>query len=422
MFAGGNGAAMTTIAYIANAFPSPVERYVIDEICELRRRGVQVICFSANRTSRRGLNEIECQFHDETRVIRPVPPLRMMKALSRIVSAWRTVRPMLKHGRKESVNARQCIRTAAHTVLGAALADELAPLHVDHVHAHHGYYGSWMALTAARLLGIGFSFTLHGSDLLLDENLLGTKLHFCRFCVTISNYNRDYLLQKFPQARRSRILVQRLGVDPPIRLAAHSGKAEQRTPLLLAVGRLKPIKNHEFLLQVCAALRNEGRRFQCWIAGDGPEYSKLNRLIRTLDLQRRVCLLGHVGQPRLSAMYARADIVVLTSHSEGIPLVLMEAMAHGRLVLAPAITGIPELIQHGKNGFLYQPGSMVDFVDSVRWILERRASLDEVRRAAIETISSRYDRAQNVRNFADHFLERLAKPSDEHENSLLQQV
>ena len=422
MCTGGNGAGMTTIAYIANSFPSPIERYVIDEICELRRRGASVICCSGQRVSRRGLNEIECQFHDETRYIRPIPPVQLINALSRIASGGQILRPILESGLKESVNARQCIRTFAHTLLGAALANHLAQLNVDHIHAHHGYYASWMALIAASLLDISFSFTLHGSDLLLDENLLRTKLHFCRFCITVSNYNRDYTLHKFPQVRGSKIFVQRLGVVPAGHTAADSGKLKQRTPLLLAVGRLKPVKNYEFLIQACAALRDEGLRFQCWIAGDGPESSNLNRMVHALDLQRRICLLGHVAQPRLSAVYSRADIFVLTSHSEGIPLVLMEAMAHGRLVLAPAITGIPELIQHGKNGFLYQPGSMVDFVDSVRWILERRASLDEVRRAAMETISSRYDRAQNVRNFADHFLERLAKPSDEHENSLLQQV
>ncbi len=421
MRTGGNGAGMTTIAYIANAFPSGVEGYVVDEICELRRRGARVICCSGQRVSGRGLSEIECQFHDETRYIRPMSPVKTMGALSRIISRRQILWPIVESGLKESVNARQGIRTFAHTLLGGALAHELAPLNVDHIHAHHGYYASWMALIAASLLGISFSFTLHGSDLMVDDNLLRTKLHFCRFCITVSNYNRDYILQKFPQVRGSRIFVQRLGVAPAGHLAANS-ELEQRTPLLLAVGRLKPVKNHEFLIQACAALRDEGRRFQCWIAGDGPEHANLNRMVRALDLQRRVCLLGHVTQPRLSAIYCRADIFVLTSHSEGIPLVLMEAMAHGRLVLAPAITGIPELIQHGKNGFLYQPGSMVDFVDSVRWILERRACLDEVRRAAVETISTRYDREQNVRDFADHFLARLAKPSDEYENSLLQQV
>lgn len=279
-----------------------------------------------------------------------------------------------------------------------------------------------MALIASRLLGISFSFTLHGSDLLLHENLLGTKLRFCRFCVTVSNYNRDYILRKFPQVDPAKVLVQRLGVDPASRTSTNFGQPEQRTPILLSVGRLRQVKNHEFLIQACAALRNEGHAFQCWIVGDGPEYRNLDRMVRALQLQQHVCLLGHVSPARLSAIYPRADLVVLTSRSEGIPLVLMEAMARGRLVLAPAITGIPELIQHGNNGFLYQSGSLLDFVASVQRILDRRSSLEDVRRAAVETISMHYDRQRNVRSFADHFLARLAERNDEHENPLLQQV
>lgn len=413
---------MTTVAYIANAFPSPVERYVIDEICELRRRGVRVICFSGEHTSRRGLGEVESRFHDETRCIRPVPLLKMKRALSRLAWGRATIGPILRAGLAEGVNANQRVRMLAHTLLGAALAEELTSAHIDHIHAHHGYYASWMAMIAAGLLGIGFSFTLHGSDLLLDANLLGTKLRFCRFCITVSNYNRDYILRTFPNVHPSKILVQRLGVRPAPQRLTHSARPDHRTPLLLAVGRLKPVKNHEFLIEACAALRSQGCRFQCWIAGDGPDYSKLRHKIRGLGLQEQVCLLGHVVQPRLSAMYSKADVVVLTSRSEGIPVVLMEAMAHGRLVLAPAITGIPELIEHAKNGFLYQAGSISDFVDSLGWIFDRSSSLDEIRRAARHTISTHYDREQNVRSFADHFLARLAAPRDEHEDSLLQQV
>lgn len=413
---------MTTVAYIANSFPSPIESYVMDEIRELRHRGVRVICCSAKRTSRRNLNDAECQFHDETRFIRPVPALKLAKALSRVVSELPTLQPILQAGLNESVNTKQRLRIVAHSVMGAALADELAPLKADHIHAHHGYYASWMAMIAASLLGISFSFTLHGSDLLLDKNLLGTKLRFCRLCFTVSNYNRDYILRNFPQISPSKVLVQRLGVQPPLQSSPHFDRPEQPTPLLLAVGRLKQVKNHEFLVEACSALRNQGRRFQCWIAGDGPEYSNLSRKIRALGLQQHVCLLGHVAQSRLSAIYSRADLVVLTSRSEGLPVVLMEAMAQGRLVLAPAITGIPELVDHGKNGFLYQQQSIADFVESVGWILDCRSNLDEVRRAAARTIATQYDREQNIRCFADQFLARLVAPRHEHENSLLQQV
>jgi len=411
---------MTTVAYIANSFPSPVEPYVMDEISELRRRGVQVICCSAERVSPDRLSDEERSFHQETRYLRPVLP--SLGKLGRVLaSKGEELTPVLQAAREESATRKKRLRTFAHTLLGAALAHELRSADVDHIHAHHGYYASWMALIASRLLGVGFSFTLHGSDLLLHENLLGTKLRFCRFCMTVSDYNRDYILQKFPRTSAAKVLVQRLGVD--VDESAWSERPQpEHIPLLLSVGRLNGVKNHEFLIQACAALRNEGRAFRCSIAGDGPQRRYLAGLIRALELQGYIRLLGHVPRTTLFEIYPRADLVVLTSRSEGIPLALMEAMARGTLVLAPAITGIPELVRHKENGFLYQPGSILDFLESVRWILDRRSSLEHVRRAAVETISAQYNRQHNVAGFADRFLARLGGGKDRHEDSLLQQV
>jgi glycosyltransferase involved in cell wall biosynthesis len=100
----------------------------------------------------------------------------------------------------------------------------------------------------------------------------------------------------------------------------------------------------------------------------------------------------------------------------------MEAMAHERLVLAPAITGIPELVEHGRTGFLYEAGSLPDFLSAVRWILGHKDSLAGIRRSAAATIATNYNRQQNVRRFADHFLACIANPDNDYENSLLQQV
>ena len=97
-------------------------------------------------------------------------------------------------------------------------------------------------------------------------------------------------------------------------------------------------------------------------------------------------------------------------------------MAHEKLVLAPAITGIPELVEHGRTGFLYQSGSLPDFVNTVQWILDRKASLTAVERAAAESIALNYDRQRNLRQFAEQFLARIAQPEHLYASSLLQQV
>lgn len=414
---------MTTVAYIANKFPSSIEPYVMDEISELRRRGVRVICCSGKRVAQSELGETEREFWNDTRFFQPLSDAELVQAVRRLASDRQVLLQLLKPVIRElPASPGRRVRSFGHTLLGAALAEELAPLGVEHIHAHHGYFASWMALVAARLLGIGFSFTLHGSDLLVRADLLAAKLRACRFCVTVSDFNREHILRNYPATPPSKVLVQRLGVDRVPRPDPPTVAAKQRRFCLLSVGRLHPVKNYRFLIQGCAALRDEGLDFLCWIAGEGPERPALERLIDALRLRDRVLLLGHVSRTDLPGYYRYADLVVLTSRSEGLPVVLMEAMAHERLVLAPAITGIPELIEHRRTGFLYKAGDLTDFVGNVQWILDHKASLAGVERAAAESIAVSYDRRRNLRQFADQFLARIAQPEPAHASSLLQQV
>jgi colanic acid/amylovoran biosynthesis glycosyltransferase len=416
---------MTTVAYIANEFPSPVEPYVMDEITELRRSGVNVICCSGKRVSPKDLTLAERAFWKETRYFQPLSDSELIRALRRLgsgrASLWQLLRPLLL---ERGASPGRRIRTLGHTVMGAALAEELEPLNVSHIHAHHGYFASWMALTAARLLGVGFSFTLHGSDLLLRADLLAAKLRACRFCVTISEFNRQFILQNYPSTPSEKIIVQRLGVDRVLSwpIPPSGFEADHRRFCLLSVGRLHPAKNHRFLIQACATLRDQGLDFLCWIVGDGPERSNLENQIAGLGLQGRVYLIGQVPRAELPGYYRYADLVVMTSQSEGIPVVLMEAMAHEKLVLAPAITGIPELVEHQRTGFLYQAGSLPDFVSAVGWIHNHRASLTGIQRAAAASIATNYNRQRNLHAFKEQFLARISQPEVDYAHPVLQQV
>jgi len=416
---------MSTIAYIANEFPSPVEPYVMDEIAELRRRGVEVICCSGKRVSPNALSLAERAYWKETHFLQPLSDDALMRAVRRIAfdrrDRWQLLRPLL-YDRSASPSLR--IRALFHTLMGAALAAELAPLNAEHIHAHHGYFASWMALVAARLLGIGFSFTLHGSDLLRRADLLSAKLQACRFCVTVSEFNRRYILENYPSTLPEKIIVQRLGVERVLPWPTNSPlPATGRRPFcLLAVGRLHAVKDYRFLIDACSTLRGEGLDFLCWIIGEGPKRRALERQIVKLELQDRVHLVGHVPRTELSGYYQHADLVVMTSKSEGIPVVLMEAMSHRKLVLAPNITGIPELIEQERTGFLYKPGSLPSFINAVSWIYANQAFLTSVRLAAAAKVADSYNRQRNLRAFADEFLARISNSDGDHAHFVLQQV
>jgi colanic acid/amylovoran biosynthesis glycosyltransferase len=427
-----------TVAYLANQFPAAVEPYVGEEIEELRRRVVQVIAGSVRRPDVEP-NGSRGSLEPEILCLQPVRVLTVLRALGLIVGRRRKISDLVARvflRGKESPRRR--VKALLHTWLGAYYAVLLEGRGVRHVHVHHGYFGSWIGMVAARLLGVSFSMTLHGSDLLLNGAYLDTKLKNSKFCMTVSEYNRRYILEHFPAIEASKIMVSRLGVDVPERAeACRVARGTRRTFTLLAVGRLHAVKDHAFLVRACARLRDGGLDFECVIAGEGPERQRLEFLIRKYRLQDQITLHGHVPRPQMDALYRRADVVALTSRSEGIPLVLMEAMTRGRIVLAPAITGIPEIVIPGKTGFLYAPGALQDFVAKILFLEklmcreDRNAvsQLDWIRHAAQVQVLHNFSRTKNLSHFGDRFLQLIAIPelviqdwSPPHEDLVLQQI
>ncbi|HUA14237.1 MAG TPA: glycosyltransferase family 4 protein [Verrucomicrobiae bacterium] len=421
---------MLTVAYLANQFPSPVEPYVADEIEELERRGVRVIAGSMRRAADAGAAEI---------VLLPLSPRVLPRAVWLCFREWMLISPLIARvlfrGRESPL---QRAKALLHTLLGACYAVRLEKMGVDHIHAHHGYFGSWVAMVAARFLGTGFSMTLHGSDLLLRASYLDVKLANCAFCLTVSEYNRRYIAEHYPDVQQQKVFVSRLGVETAEPEAIPRDRNIAKFAML-AVGRLHRVKDHAFLIRACAQLRASGLNFECPIAGEGPERRRLEFLIRRYSLENQVILLGHVPREQMDSLYRRSDLVVLTSRSEGIPLVLMEAMLRGKVVLAPAITGIPELIVPGRTGFLYECGSQADFVARVLYlhsllcketdrlkdssVLWASRTIDWVRHAAQVQVRHGFDRKKNLESFADLFINAVRPArSNLDEDPLLQQV
>ncbi|MGH9540238.1 MAG: glycosyltransferase family 4 protein [Terriglobales bacterium] len=429
---------MPVIAYLANQFPSPVEPYVFEEIAELRRRGIEVIPCSARRLEAPGVDRTgpglprpdnTLKFWaPETLYLQPLRLASLIAAVWLCIHRFSSLADLLSRALLQGNEppARR-IRSLFHTLMGAAYALRLKAAGVEHIHVHHGYFSSWIAMVAARLLEVPFSMTLHGSDLLLHSVYLDLKLKNCAFCVTVSEFNRRFVLEHYAEINPDKIIVRRIGVDASAEVVSSpssSTESETGRLLMLAVGRLHPVKDHAFLLRACHEMKTAGTDFLCLIAGEGPERPWLEHLIRNLQLEDQVKLLGHLSRQQLDAWYVMCDLVVLTSRSEGIPLVLMEAMAHGKTVLAPAITGIPELVQDGKTGFLYHPGSLEEFISKIQMIASSPLSLPGLRRAARRHVLEHFNREKNLAALADLFVSRITSNPRHHlhENPVLQQI
>jgi colanic acid/amylovoran biosynthesis glycosyltransferase len=410
------------VAYITNRFPAAVEWYVIDEINELRKRGVEVVTCSAKKVNGTSLPPDLQKFARETISLTPLRPSVLWRALRMFAGQSRLIREFIG---KEVIRSNDSwgkrIKALAHTLLGVCLATTLRDRKIEHIHVHHGYFAAWVAMVAARLLGITYSMTLHGSDLLLHASHMETKLSECKFCMTVSEFNRRHILAHYPAVDPKKILLQRMGVEVPI---ARNKKQSVATPLLLSVGRLHSVKDHAFLLRACYFLRECGMPFRCVIVGDGPERRKLHFLAKELGIADIVSFTGHIPHHEITRYYDDADLVVLTSRSEGIPLVLMEAMARERIVLAPAITGISELVIDGRTGFLYKRGSLEDFVWRAGQICASLHTLDFVRRNAREHVREHFNQETNLQQFAERFLGQIAPDLGSYvdENPVLQQI
>lgn len=408
------------IAYLCNSFPEPSEPYIGEEIEELRHYGVAVTACSVRRPS--------CP-ESNTAYLFPLQFSKCLAASWLLLRRFPRIRDLVARVLRGPEPVSRRVRTLAHTWLGAYYAAGLQNCRPDHIHVHHGYFASWIGMVAARLLGLGFSATLHGSDLLVRADYLDVKLQACKFCFTISEFNRGYILDRFPTVPANKTVAQRLGVDPAL-------WKPQPTPVgdgsfhIMSVGRLHAIKNHAFLILACRELKSAGIKVRCTIAGDGPEKRALEQLIAGLRLRAEVTLAGYIPRSDLPSLYASADVVVLTSHSEGIPLTLMEAMAMEKVVVAPAITGIPELVVHGKTGFVYQSGSMDDLLTHLRTVLHGGEPLEQIRRAARQQVIRNFNSRTNLARFAKTFLSRIDQSGGEsggvqeqaHENPVLQQI
>jgi hypothetical protein len=250
---------MLTVAYLANQFPVAVEPYVVEEIRELRRRGVRVISGSVRKSIRAQDLPADFSRGPDNVCLEPLHVMVLLHAAVLMAKRWKLISRLVKRALLQGrENLRARLMALLHTWLGAYYAILLQDLDVDHIHVHHGYFGSWIGMTAARLLGVSFSMTLHGSDLLLHPAYLDEKLRNCRFCITISEYNRRLILQHFAELNPESVILSKLGVDiAAARIESDPFNSTRRKFTLFTAGRLHAVKNQFFSgLRLCPAARS----------------------------------------------------------------------------------------------------------------------------------------------------------------------
>lgn len=255
------------------------------------------------------------------------------------------------------------------------MAHDLAAANVDHVHCHFASHPALAGFLVQRLTGIPFSFTAHGSDLHVDRHMLPQKVDEAAFVIAVSEDNRRVILDECRgvEGADDKVHVVHCGVDTTVFAPAAESAAEDPDPdrplRLLCVGTIHEVKGQHHLLEAARRLVSRGVAIETTFIGDGPGEAELRAA--AADLGDAVVFRGRQARPAVTAALADTDVLVAPSvptaggKREGIPVVLMEAMASGVPVVTSRLSGIPELVEHEASGLLVEPGDVDGVVEAI---------------------------------------------------------
>lgn len=394
------------IAYLFSTFPHLSTTFLQREVRGLQKAGLSPL-LAANRPPPAGMfHPGDADFAVETIYLNPIRLPAYIKANVRrlLRDPMRYARAVMLALKATDAFPRQRFRNLARLAGAAFLAEYLEARHVEHVHAHFAFGAAGVAFLLEALCGIPYSVSIHGSDVLLPQPLTLEKLRRARFIVSNCRYHIAYLRKRFPVLRDKRFYVVPLGISckaspwdtvippgplPPLRI--------------LNVARLDPVKGHATLINACGRLRNAGVPFVCRLVGDGPEKAAIAQMINQQGLADYIEMTGPLYEQAVARQFDWCHVMVLASESEGTPMTVIEAMAKGRPVVAPEITGLPEMVLQGETGLLYPKGNPQALAENLARLFRAPERLKEMGAAGRRRALDMYDAEQNARQLAAIF-------------------
>jgi glycosyltransferase involved in cell wall biosynthesis len=413
------------IGYLLRSYPRLSQTFVLNEILALEQVGVPIQIFALTnpheKIVQRQVNQIQAPVHylDESMQTRNLGhrfkehfdvARRYLKGYLRSLFYVAT-HPKIDQGYHVS-NRWECFLLAVHQVYMLLATEHQTGKKTDHLHAHFAHDPTLIAYIVYRITGIPFSFTAHARDLYqVNEKVLTDRIHHASAVITCCGANLEYLNQIAP-LQQSKFLLIYHGVnlkDFQQRSASVTNRLPE-CPTILSVGRLVEKKGFQDLLQALLTVKEKGERFQCVIYGDGPLRPQLTSWIEEHDLAGEVKLMGDSSQQELISTYQSADIFILTpvqtedGDRDGIPNVLVEAMAVGLPVITTAVAGIPELVDHNQNGLLYQSRDVDGISSGIIELLRDPDKRSRLGSAGSKKVKEQFDVAHAARRLKTLFI------------------
>lgn len=298
------------------------------------------------------------------------------------------------------------MKTLLHFGQGVYTAYLLRSRHFDELHAHFIDRAATIALVASRLLGIPYSLSIHaGADVFVHPVLVREKLSAARKVVTCTKYNKNYLEKLLGQDLSDKITCIPHGLDGSLYQPEGTDAGEKS--LILAVGQLAERKGFAYLLEACRRLNGMGVPYECQIVGEGPQRQHLGELIERYGLSEQVQLTGALPHDQVLQKYRQAALLAMpciqtiNGDVDGIPNVLLEAMAMQVPVISTGISAIPELIQHEWNGLLVPQKDADALTSAILRLLEDRTLREVMAGRGRQSVLEKFNVETNIRRMTE---------------------
>ncbi|MEM6441635.1 MAG: glycosyltransferase family 4 protein [Pseudomonadota bacterium] len=351
------------LAYLTGEFPRATDTFVLREILALRELGETVLTCSVRRTDPShhvGPEQKEAAATTFNVLDAARNPIRLLSDHFQLLRAapLRWLRALWLALRSGGPGPVGLLYQLFYFAEAGVLARHLQRKNVRHLHNHFANSSCSVAMLTSELSGIPFSFTMHGPAIFFEPRRwrIDVKIARARFVACISHFCRSQAMLFSDPEHWEKLHIVHCGVDP-----ARYDRPPQRDPerpLLLFVGRLARIKGLGVLLEAFAKVREAHSTVRLRLVGDGPDRAWLEAKAKTLGVAEHVEFTGYQSQDQVTEHLAQSDILVLPSFAEGVPVVLMEAMAAGVPVIASRVAGVQELVEDGVSGFAVPPGDV----------------------------------------------------------------
>ena len=401
---------ISKIAYIFSQFPETHETFILREIIELKKNNINPELFSLKKCKDRVIHPQAQKFITQTHYSSLIS-LKIIMVMfyfmwNKPIEFMRLIHYLIKFN---SSSFEFLIKSLAIIPISLYYAKIMRDLQITHIHSHWATIPTTSAVIISRILGIPFSFTAHAWDIFLPNPMLKEKVSNAEFVATCTGYNKNHLDSLLEYKENDKIFLNYHGIDFDTLPEVHKNIDGN---LIFSIGRLCEQKGFPYLIEACAILRDQGYQFKCIIIGEGPDRKALTAQIELLGLQKFVFLSGMKPQSYIFEMFNKARMFVLpcvisrNGDRDGIPNVMIEALALRTPVISTTVSGVPEIIINNITGIAVEPRNAQQVAEAIIELLNNPDAAKTFVKNGRDLVEEKFDIKKNIKELVEIFIDK----------------